>query len=230
MEQTPAIFGDVYENVGELGRGTTGTVYEARHKRLNRRFALKVPDLSSEAERPAKAQRFLWECQTLAYLRGGPDCNIPRLHMVTEHPAGCLYSARELVMGSTLEQRAAEGSIDIRAGFSVIAEVARVVQWVREQGFVHRNLSPANVLVAQDGIAWLIGFGRVGLLAGSHHAPAGGGTLPDVDVQNLQHMLQWLCRALGKPAPAALMRVVDSGSVISAGVLAEALLSYAEGE
>jgi serine/threonine-protein kinase len=130
VEQTPAIFDDFYEIVGELGRGTTGTVYEARHTRLNRRIALKVPDLSSEAERPARARRFLRECRALAYLTGGPACNIPRLLEVTEHPAGCPYSVRELVEGSTLEQRAAEGSLDIRTGLSVIAEVARMVQWV----------------------------------------------------------------------------------------------------
>jgi serine/threonine protein kinase len=161
---------------------------------------------------------------------GGPSCNIPRLHVVTQHPAGSLYSVRELVEGSTLEQRAAEGSIDMLAGLSVITEVARVVQWVHEQGFVHRNLSPANVLVARDGMAWLIGFGRVRMLASSHQAPAGGGTLPEVDVQNLPHMLQWLCRALGKSVPAALMRVVDSGSVIGAGSFADALVGYAEDE
>jgi hypothetical protein len=61
VEQSPAIFDDFYEIVGELGRGTTGTVYEARHTRLNRRVALTVPDLSPDAERAAKAQRFLRE-------------------------------------------------------------------------------------------------------------------------------------------------------------------------
>jgi hypothetical protein len=61
VEQPPAIFDAFYEIVGELGRGTTGTVYEARHTRLDRRVALKVPDLSPDAERSAKAQRFLHE-------------------------------------------------------------------------------------------------------------------------------------------------------------------------
>jgi serine/threonine-protein kinase len=227
VEQPPAIFDEFYEIVGELGRGTTGTVYEARHTRLNRRVALKVPDLSPETERPVKAQRFLRECRALAYLTGGPDCGIPRLHVVTEYPAGHPYYARELVDGSTLEQRAAEGAIDLRVGLSVVAEVARVVQWVHEQGFAHRNLSPANVLVARDGSRWLIGFGRVGLLAGSQMLPAGAaGTLAEVDVRGLQELLRWLCGAVRQPVPAGLERAIAPGAVPTAGAFGEAVASY----
>jgi serine/threonine protein kinase len=221
VEQPPTIFDSFYELIRELGHGTTGTVYEAPHTRLNRRVALKVPDLSPETERPAKAQQFLHEeCRALAYLTGGPDCRIPRLLVVTEYPAGHPYSVRELVEGSTLEQRTAEGSIDLRAGLAVVAGVARVVQWVHEQGFAHRNLSPANVLVARDGAPWLIGFGRVGLVAGSPLLPAGAaGTLAEVDVRGLLQLLGWLCGALRHPVPGGL----DRAAALTAGGFAEAV-------
>jgi serine/threonine protein kinase len=223
VEQPPAIFDDFYEIVGELGRGTTGTVYEARHTRLDRRVALKVPHLSPESQRPTKAQRFLHEeCRALAFLTGLPVSNVPRLLVVTEYPAGQPYSVRELVDGSTLEQRATEGSVDLRTGLAVIAEVARVVQSVHDQGFAHRNLSPANVLVARDGTPWLIGFGRVGLLAGSPLLPAGAvGTPAEVDVRGLRDLLRWLCGVLGQSVPDGL----DRAAAMTAGAFGEAVAS-----
>jgi eukaryotic-like serine/threonine-protein kinase len=230
VEQPPATFDGSYEIVGELGRGTTGVVYEARHIALNRRVALKVPTLSPDAERPAKAERFFQECRALAHLTSEPGCNIPRLLVVTEYPKGQPYSVRELVEGSTLEQRAAEGSIDLRSGLAVVAEVARVVQWVHGQGFAHRNLSAANVLVARDGTPWLIGFGRVGLLAGSHLVPAGAaGTLAGVDARGLQDLLRWLCGALRQPVPSGLDRATAPGSVATAGAFGEAVVDYLRG-
>ncbi len=72
MEQSPAMFNAFYnyEIVRELGRGTTGTVYEARHSQLNRRVALKVPTLLPDAERDVKVQRLYRECRALASLTG----------------------------------------------------------------------------------------------------------------------------------------------------------------
>jgi serine/threonine protein kinase len=227
VEQSPAIFDNFYEIVRELGRGTTGTVYEARHTRLNRRYALKVPALLPDAEGHVKVQRFFRECQALAHLTGGPDCNIPRLCVVAENAAGQPYSLRDLVDGSTLEQRVSDLSIDLRSGLAVVAEVARVVQWVHGQGFAHRNLSGANVLVAMDGTPWLVGFGRVGLLVGSPMLPAGAaGTPAEVDVRGLQDLLRWLCGALRNALPAGLDRVCAPDAVATAGAFASAVVSH----
>jgi serine/threonine-protein kinase len=222
------MFNEFYEIIGELGRGTTGTVYEARHIRINRRVAIKVPELVPEAEWIAKVQRFLHrECQALAYLTSEPNCNIPRLLEVTESSAGYPYSVRELVDGTTLERLATETAIDVRTGLSVVAEVARVVQFVHEHGFAHRNLSPTNVLVARDGTSWLIGFGWVGLLAGSQLLPAGGvGTPVDVDVRGLRALLRWLCGALRHPVPDRLERATAAGPVSTPGAFGEAVANY----
>lgn len=227
MEQPSAVFAGSYELLAELGRGTTGTVYEARHTRLNRRVALKVPQLAPEAERPTRAGRFLMECQALACLTGGPACNIPRLLDVAESPTGCRFSVRELVDGSTLEQRAAQGSIDLRTGLAVIAEVARVVQWAHEQGFAHRNLSPANVLVARDDTPWLVGFGRVGLVAGSRWLlPEAPGAPAEADVRGLRGLLGWLCGALRQPVPQGVPDATAPSSILTARAFGEAVASH----
>ncbi len=222
VEQLPAIFDQFYEIIRELGRGTTGTVYEARHTPLNRRVALKIP-VVPEVERSVKAQRFRRECEALAYLTSGPSRNIPPLQVVAESSDGRLHRVREVVEGSTLERLVADGSIDLRVGLSVLAEVARVVERVHGQGFAHRNLSPANVLVARDGTPWLIGFGRVGLLVGAPMLPSeAAGTPAEVDVRGLQDLLRWLCAALRQPVPDSL----DRTPVLTAGAFGEAVASH----
>ena len=190
-----------FELLGELGRGTTGVVYDARDLRLNRRVALKVLFRAPETERAVRTERFLREARALVYLAGRVPTGIPALHMVDENQGQPFY-IRELVDGDTLEQRVAVGSIDVRAGLSVVAAVARVVQGVHERGFVHRNLSAVNVLVGRDDTAWLIGFGRVGYVAGSQQIPAGAtGTPAEVDVLGLQELVRWLYEALRQPGP-----------------------------
>ncbi len=214
--------------LGELGYGTTGVVYDARDTRLNRRVALKAPFLVPEGERTNRTERFLRECQVLAHLTSKPPVAIPGILAVTEFQGQPFY-IRELVDGDSLEQRAAIGSIDLRDGLAVISGVARVVQWVHEQGFVHRNLSATNVLVARNNTARLIGFGRVGLLAGSDHVQAGAGTPAEVDVQGLRDLLRWLCDALRRAVPADVECAIQPGSVASAGAFAEAVASHLRG-
>jgi serine/threonine protein kinase len=217
-----------FEIFGELGRGTTGAVYEARDMRLrlDRRIALLIPVIFSDAERPAKNERFRMMCQALAWLTAQPGSGIPALLEVGEHH-GLPCSVRELINGSTLEQRSVERSIEMRMGLGIIARVARIMQFVHGKGFAHRNLSPANVLVATDGTPWLIGFGRVGLLAGSEFlAPGATGVPPEIDVQGLQELLRWLCATLGQPVPAALEKVRQPGSVASPGAFHDAIMSY----
>ena len=225
--QWPADFDEFYEIIGELGHGTSGTVYLARQKSVDRRVVIKVPCLSPEAERSARIQQFFLECQALAELTGGPDCDIPRLQVVTEYPAGHPYYVRDLVEGSTFEQRAAWESIDLRAGLAVIAEVARVVQRVHEHGFLHGNLRPENVLIARDGSPRLIGFGGVGLLTGSRLLPDGeAGTPADFDVECLRAQVRWLCSSLGSPVPDGLKHATDSRTPLTAGAFSDAVGSH----
>jgi serine/threonine protein kinase len=228
MEQLSDTFNDSqYEILGELGRGTTGTVYEAWDKLLNRRVALKLPVLAPDSERWAKRKRFLRECQALAWLTSEPGINIPRLHMVAENTGGQIFSVREIVDGSTLEQQIREGSIDLAAGLAVIAEMARMVEWVHGRGFSHRNLSAANVLIAQNDSPWLIGFGRASPLTGSPLLPPGAtGTSTEADVRGLQEMVQWLCGALHQPVPAPLQLGTTPGSAVTAEAFGEAVIGH----
>lgn len=219
-----------YEIAGELGRGTTGTVYEAWDTKLNRRVAIKVPDLLPESESLLKSRRFMRECRILAGLTGGPDCNIPKLHAVSVaevHP-GQPFNVQEFMEGKTLEQRVAEDSIDLRTGLSIIADIARVVQFVHERGIAHRDLSPDNVLVAQDGTPWLVGFSRARAIDDMLMSQGAEAAPVQTDVQGLLALLRWLCAELGHTVPNGLESPTATGSPWTAGAFAEALSRHLE--
>jgi serine/threonine protein kinase len=146
--------------------------------------------------------------------------------MVEEHE-GHPFSVREFVEGSTVEHIAIEHSIDLRAGLEIIANVARIVQWVHGRGFVHRNLPAANVLVASNGVAKLIGFGRVKPLADFDPSrKTNADAALEIDIQGLQEMLAWLFRTLGARVPKALQNLQRPGSVRSPSEFADAIRDY----
>lgn len=138
-----------YTIVRELGRGTTGIVYEAVASEIGRHIAIKIPSDG----RSARAER---EAGVHASLRHD---NIVALWRIGEH-WGRYYSVRELVVGQDLEQSLQSRSVTLTETVRVLAGVVRAVQAVHAQGIIHRNLVASNVLIAENGTAKLIGFGR----------------------------------------------------------------------
>lgn len=190
-----------YEVLAELGRGTSGVVYKARDIALNRVVALKLPPLAPASNMPERLARARREAEVLAQLTCDPRSAFPMLHEVGEYQ-GQPYFVREFVEGSTFEQLVNARALPFPESVAVLAEVARAVQQMHNLGIAHRNLHPSNILVAASGAAKLIGFGNVGLLAGSDMLPSEAlGVPPEVDVQALMDILGWLSAAFGQPAP-----------------------------
>jgi serine/threonine protein kinase len=206
-----------YKILSELGRGTTGTVYEAWNDLLKRRVAIKVPHPATEAEHSSTLRQFMHECQALASLTSAPNCGIPCLYEVGEHQPRYVMYARELVDGNSLEKSVTEGSLNLHAGLAIIAQVAQITHRVHTQGLVHQNLSPANVLVGRDGTPWLIGFGRVSTLSDE---------LAEVDSRGLQQLLLWLCETLRQPVPNELQHDAVFSSTTTPFLMSEAIFRY----
>jgi serine/threonine-protein kinase len=178
--------------LAEVGRGTTGVVYRAQDLQINRVVALKVLLLGSAAERQVRAVRFLREARAVASLM--PHANIPAVHAVMEYE-GQPYYIREFVEGTTLKDRVDAQAMRESEGLQVLAGIEAALARIHEQGLVHRNLQPENVLVATDGTAKLIGFSR----ATSVDAAVGHGipTLAlEADMQALRALRNWLFSAI----------------------------------
>ncbi len=214
------------EIIREVGRGTTATVYEGWAAILKRRVAVKAPALRPDTEPDRQSRRFIRECQLLAGLTSGGNCNIPRLYSVSENGAGRPYSVREFVEGSSLEQHISDRSIDLQSGLVLVAGVAQVVHWVHQRGIAHRNLSAANVMVAEDRSPWLIGFGRARTLDDVRSLPSRGKNGPvEADVRALQILLESLCAALREPLSAELEQILNSDAFETAEAFRAAVVS-----
>jgi serine/threonine protein kinase len=122
-----------YEILGQLGHGTTGIIYKARHPIQRDRFvALKTPCLAPEPAARWRGTCFMAECYLLALLTHEPSPYFASLYDVgagvPEHPLG--YYAREFVDGGTLEQWATGGAWTLRTG--ITDHCAKEVKFVGE--------------------------------------------------------------------------------------------------
>lgn len=155
MIPTPSDFGHfVLER--ELGHGGMGGVYLARDKMLDRKVAIKVM-LKSLGADPAFVERFQREAQAAARLN---HPNIAQIYSFGQEN-GMPYIAMELVSGGSLdkEMEANPGTMDPVRVMKVGQQVADALALAAEQGLVHGDVKPENVLFDADGNAKLVDFG-----------------------------------------------------------------------
>jgi predicted Ser/Thr protein kinase len=165
-----------YELVRELGRGGMGVVYEAVDTQLGRKVALKLM-LTNPNQDPKEAsvdeERFVQEAQLSAKLK--------HPNIVTVYEAGILegrrFLAMELIEGSSLVDWRKD--VSLKQQVALLRDVSQAVHHAHEQGILHRDLKPRNVLVAADGHAYVTDFGLAKSLGSgkAHHSLTGSGAV-----------------------------------------------------
>ncbi|HEX5102601.1 MAG TPA: hypothetical protein VFV87_02240, partial [Pirellulaceae bacterium] len=145
--------------------------------------------------------------------------------------SGRPFYIREFVEGTTLLDLGAKGMINLTSAIGDLIDVANVVERVHGLGLVHRNLSPENVLIARDGMPWLIGFGRVRRLQDLRlsNAEPPFGAIIDVDVRGLQRLLKWICQAIHDPIPPGLEDAQQPDAFANAREFAEGITAFSQG-
>ena len=144
-----------YRIEDEIGSGGMSTVYRAFDETLERPVALKImhSDISSD---PAALERFRREARTVAQL------SHPHVVMVIDagEDQGHTYIVFEHVRGETLKDRIRrQGPLPIAEAVAYAIEVGRALQTSHEQGLVHRDVKPQNVLLDEEGRAKVTDFG-----------------------------------------------------------------------
>jgi serine/threonine-protein kinase len=137
-----------------VGAGAFATVYRAYDPQLDREVALKVPHPGS-LDDPTSRARFLREARAAANLR--------HPHIVPVFEAGAqdpdVYLASGLVRGATLASVSQEGPMDFRRAANIVRVLAEALAYAHDQGVVHRDVKPANVLLDEHGQPQLLDFG-----------------------------------------------------------------------
>ena len=176
MLRMGTIFGR-YRIEGVAGTGGMGVVYRATDTETGQPAALKVVS-SIRTLDDENRERLLREAQLVARI---DHPGVVPVYEAGEHD-GHFYLAMLWVDGSDLEQLLSDlGPLPIERAVEVIANVADALDAAHERGFVHRDVKPANVLVADSGQVYLSDFGLTKVLDASTGLTHTGQLLGTVD-------------------------------------------------
>ena len=150
-----SVLGGRYRLVRLIAGGGMAQVWESHDEILARAVAVKVlhPHLAEDGaflerfRREAVAAARLAHPNVVAVFDTGVDC-------------GVAYIVMELVSGRTLrELLAAQGALGPARAVQIAAQVAEALDYAHAQGIVHRDVKPANILIADDGRVKVADFG-----------------------------------------------------------------------
>jgi serine/threonine protein kinase len=145
-------FGD-YSIIAAVGAGGMGQAFKVEHCLTKRTEVMKV--LSVELATDVEIKRFEREMRALARLG---HSNIASLHNAI-HSENQLILLMEYVEGQTLESMFRAGRLPLDTGVGYIKQILSALGYAHQQGVVHRDVTPANVLVTAGGQVKLTDFG-----------------------------------------------------------------------
>ena len=170
----PQMAGDRYEIVSRIGQGGMGSVYLARDRELKRDVAVKVmrsPVPAAEAE--ARMRR---EAQVIARLE---HPGIVPVHDIGKLEDGRVFYVMKWVRGVNLEDFCKGRSLGEL--LRVFLKVCEAVAFAHDNGVIHRDLKPGNIMVGVFGEVLVLDWGVAKVL--QHPESSGGsGFVPSADL------------------------------------------------
>lgn len=139
-----------YRLVRRIGSGGMGEVWEAHHRFLARRSAIKLIVPPEETMRAELLRRFEREAQATAFLTSEHTVRLFDFGRATD---GSLYYVMELLQGLDL-QRVVErtGPLSPAHAVDVIAQACESLGEAHESGLVHRDVKPSNIFLTRSGL------------------------------------------------------------------------------
>jgi serine/threonine protein kinase len=153
-ENFPRIPGYTIEK--KLGRGGMADVYLGIQEALDRKVAIKIlnPDM---IKNPQLLQRFLNEARTASRLA---HPNIVTIHDVAQIDHTC-YIVMEYLQESLVDRIkfSPDRKIEPKEALRILEQVAHALTYAHDQGFIHRDIKPDNILFRKDNTPVLVDFG-----------------------------------------------------------------------
>eukprot|EP00040_Diaphanoeca_grandis_P031867 m.191639 g.191639 ORF g.191639 m.191639 type:complete len:430 (+) comp32440_c1_seq1:86-1375(+) len=140
---TTPYFEQCFETCEELGRGSFAVVYRARFRDDGRFYAIKIASrkYSSVADRKRKME------EVITAKRIGSHRNCVTYYDAWEE-RGQLFIQMELCSGVSLKEYALMNTVDERLLWSFLSDIAKGLHHIHQQGYIHMDIKPANVFVA----------------------------------------------------------------------------------
>lgn len=157
-----------YLLISQVGRGAVGVVFAAYDPELDRRVAIKLLRPGGEGSSASSPQqRLIREARAMARLT---HPNVVAIHDVGEHE-GQVFIAMEFVRGRTLTEWMTEAH-SWREAVDLLLGPASGLAAAHEQGLVHRDFKPDNVMIGDDGRARVLDLGLVRTVRTTDARPA----------------------------------------------------------
>jgi predicted Ser/Thr protein kinase len=156
-----------YRLVRELGRGGMGVVWLAMREDGAFRKAVALKLLATGGLNPGFLERFQRERQILANL---DHPNIARILDGGDTTDGAPYYVMEFVEGVPLDRYCDENRLTLPDRVRLFQQICAAVHYLHQNGVIHRDLKPGNILVAPGPRAKLLDFGIARV-----NTPADGG-------------------------------------------------------
>ena len=144
-----------YRVLERLGGGGAGVVYKAEDQKLERLVALKFLSTYRNANESDK-RRFLREARASSAV---DHPNICTVYEIDETEDGRLFIAMAFCEGETLKRKVERGGLAIAEAVRLAAQIASGLAAAHTKGIVHRDVKPANIIVAPDGRLKIVDFG-----------------------------------------------------------------------
>lgn len=146
-----------YRIIKKIAQGGMGAVYLAEDQKLKRQVILKFLETGKTISHQIQ-QQFLNEARAIAGLK---HPNIVTVHEISEFQ-GNPFIAMEYLEGNTLDELIKQkGCFDQEEGKLIFEQVCDAVAAIHDQGLIHGDLKPSNIIIDQDNKIKIIDFGLV---------------------------------------------------------------------
>lgn len=147
-----------YEILKEIGHGAMGTVYLGQDPKINREVAVKTLEYAQvePGELEEVKERFFREAEAAGKLSHPNIVSI--FDAGEEHDMA--YIAMELLTGGDLTRHCVKGSLlPIDQVLSIITNVTAALEYAHQEGVVHRDIKPGNIMLLDDNRVKVTDFG-----------------------------------------------------------------------
>ena len=161
-----------YKILEKIGEGGMGVVYKAEDLKLQRPVALKFLPARALGD-PEATERFLREARAAAALQHPNICTV---HEIDEEE-GQTFIVMAYIDGRELADEIAEGRLPIARALDLATQIAQGLQEAHNNGTVHRDVKPANIMVTSQGRAVVMDFGLAQLASSKAKLTREGSTV-----------------------------------------------------
>ena len=174
--------GNRYQVTGVLGVGGMGVVYKAQDRELGEPVAIKTLKPEMVASDSSALERFKSE---IKLARRISHRNVVRTHDLGEMN-GLYYITMEYVEGTSLKDLIrARGRLPASAVLPIAKQLCRALEVAHDEGVIHRDIKPQNMVVQGDGVLKVMDFGIARLAS---RAPDAGHTQAGMVVGTPEYM------------------------------------------